>query len=140
MKAVLLAVFLSGCTTLQYAGNATYTVAPVITPNGDAVCCAVTVHNGKEIGYLEAHITKDGDKYTVDLKESNVQAFEGQRIVSGAVKDAIEDVARAAAMSAITPLIPALVPLAGAALASPGIGAAAAGAAGAIAVDRMILE
>lgn len=138
MKAIVLALALTGCSSLQYAGNATYSVAPVITPNGDAVCCAVTVHNGKEIGQLEAHIVKDGDKYVVDLKESNVKAFEGQRIVSGALKEAVEDVARAAAMSAIAPMLPALAPVAGAALASPGIGAAAAGAAGAIAVDRLV--
>lgn len=122
---------------MQYAGSASYTVSPVITPNGDAVCCAVTVHNGKEIGMLKAHIEKDGDKYTVDLEEQNVLAFEGQRIVSGAAREAIESVAKAAAMAAIAPLLPALVPLAGAALAQPGIGAAAAGAVGVIAVDRI---
>ncbi|MBK8893736.1 MAG: hypothetical protein IPN64_06670 [Propionivibrio sp.] len=89
----------------------------------------MTVKNGKEIAFLDAHIEKRGDDYTVDLKERGVKAFEGQAISAAAMGAVLTSVQRAALASALLPLMPALLPAAGAALASPGIGAAAVGAA-----------
>jgi len=133
----LLTLGLSSCASLQYAGNASYSVSPYESKTGEVSCCKVDVHNGKEIANLEAHIIKDGDKYTVDLKEQGVAAFAGQEIAAGATKDFIEATARAAAMTALAPFLPSLVPVVGAALASPGIGAAAVGAGTVIAVEKL---
>lgn len=123
-----IAALMSGCASLQYAGNASYSVSPYETKTGEAVCCKVDVRNGKEIANLEAHITKQGDNYTVDLKEQGVAAFQGQQIAAGATQAAIDAAAKAAVAAALAPILPALAPAAGAALASPGIGAAAVGA------------
>jgi len=123
------AISLSACASLQYAGNASYSVKPFKDDAGATICCAVDVHNGKEIANLEAHISKDGDNFTVDLKEQGVAAFQGQQIAAGATKEAIDAAAKAAVAAALAPVLPALAPAAGAALASPGLGAAAVGAA-----------
>lgn len=122
-------LLISGCASLQYAGNASYSVQPFKDDSGATLCCAVNVHNGKEIASLEAHITKKGDDYTVDLKEQGVAAFQGQQIAAGATQAAIDAAAKAAVAAALAPILPALAPVAGAALASPGLGAAAVGAA-----------
>jgi hypothetical protein len=129
---LLASTVLYGCASLQYAGNASYSVQPFKDDQGATICCAVNVHNGKEIANLEAHISKDGDKYTVDLKEQGVAAFQGQQIAAGATQAAIDAAAKAAVAAALAPLLPALAPAAGAALASPGVGAAALGAAAVI--------
>ncbi|MBK8401198.1 MAG: hypothetical protein IPL29_09155 [Propionivibrio sp.] len=137
---ILLALLLSGCASLQNAGTAEYSVKPFVDTAGRVLCCDVTVKNGKEIAFLDAHIEKRGDDYTVDLKERGVKAFEGQAISAAAMGAVLTSVQRAALASALLPLMPALLPAAGAALASPGIGAAAVGAAGAVAADRALSE
>lgn len=144
MKSIALAVLavlsLVGCASLQQAGSATYSIEPVISKDGagnaQTICCRVNVQNGKEIANLEAHIAKDGDKYTIDLKEQGVTAFQGQMIAAGATKDAIDAAAKAAVAAALAPVLPTLAPVAGAALASPGLPAAAAGAATVIGVQK----
>ena len=101
MKAVLLicVVALAGCTSLQNAGTAEYSVKPFLDGAGNAVCCEVLVRNGKEIANLEAHITKQGDSYSVDLKEQGVAAFKGQAIAAEALKEIVD----AAVKAALTP-------------------------------------
>jgi hypothetical protein len=83
IAAVLLPMY--GCASLNHAGTASYSVKPFADQNGNVHCCEVTVHNGKEIESLEAHIEKNGDNYVVDLKEKGVKAFAGQRISASAV-------------------------------------------------------
>lgn len=109
MKVVLLLVALiSGCTSLQYAGSAEYSVKPFTTDKGAVICCEVVVRNGKEIASIEASVTKFGDDYTVILKESNVMAFQGQSIAAGAMKEVIDESAKAAAAAALAPILPAI--------------------------------
>lgn len=130
---------LTGCASLQNAGTAEYTVRPFLDQSGTAHCCEVAVRNGKEIANLEAHIAKQGDNYTVDLREQGVVAFQGQAIAAGATRVSIDAAAKVAAAAALAPALPALLPAAGAALASPGIGAAAVGAAGAIGAEKILV-
>lgn len=136
--AIVLLAALAGCASLNNAGTAKYTVRPFLDQSGGAHCCEVRVVNGKEIASLEAHISKQGDNYTVDLKEQGVQAFAGQAIAAGATQAAIDAAAKAAAAAALAPVIPLLLPAAGAALTAPGIGAAAVGAAGVVAADKVM--
>ena len=130
-------LFLTSCASLQYAGNASYTVKPFKDDAGKVICCEVEVHNGKEIANLEAHISVQDGNYTVDLKEQGVAAFEGQRIAAHATQAAIEAAAKAAAAATLAPLIPLMIPAAGAALAAPGLGAAAVGGAAVIGVEKV---
>ena len=136
---VILSLFaLSGCTSLQYAGTASYSVKPFADAKGVMQCCAVEVHNGKEIANLEAHIVKTGDNYTVDLKEQGVIAFQGQAIAAGATRDAITEAAKVGVAAALAPVIPLLIPAVGGVLAAPGIGAAAVGAVGVVGAQKVL--
>jgi len=129
---------LTGCQSLRYAGTADYSVTPVFDKQNNMHCCAVHIHNGKEIASLKAHLKKTADGgYDISLDEQGVAAFEGQRIAAMATQDAIDKAAKAAAVAALAPLLPALAPVAGAALASPGIGAAAAGAAAVVGAQKL---
>ncbi|MHB8871227.1 MAG: hypothetical protein ACYC5G_02085 [Candidatus Doudnabacteria bacterium] len=131
MKKICFVFFLlTGCASLQNAGTAHYSVKPFIVNRntGEVACCEVTINNGKEISSLIAHIEKKGNDYTVDLNEQGVKAFEGQAIAAGAMKEAIDEAVKSAIAASLAPILPMLVPAAGAALASPGIGAAAVGA------------
>lgn len=131
---------LAGCASIEHAGNAEYSVEPFVTPGGAAVCCRVSVKNGKEIAYLEAHIEKTGDNYKVDLVEKGVKAFEGQAIAASVIGASLTAAQRAALAVILAPLAPVVIPTVGAALASPGIGAAAVGAAGVIATQKALEE
>jgi len=76
-------VLLTGCQSLQYAGNASYSVKPYEDKNGAVHCCIVDVYNGKEIAHLKTHISMSpGGEIVVDLEESGVAAFQGQAIAS----------------------------------------------------------
>jgi hypothetical protein len=132
-------LLLAGCTSVQYAGNASYSVKPFVTDakTGATVCCEVEIKDGKERATLDLRVVKNGDGYDITLSERGVLAFQGQAIAAGAMKDAIEAAAKAAAAAVLAPILPALVPAAGAALASPGVGAAAVGAAGVIGVQKV---
>lgn len=88
------AAALSGCASLRNAGTADYTVRP-FEVGGRVICCEVHVRNGKEMDTLRAHITRDGDRYTVDLEQSGVRAFEGQAIAAGVVSEAVSSAVRA---------------------------------------------
>lgn len=141
MKRAILAlvvVALTGCASLQQAGTASYSVKPFMA--GDkAMCCEVTVSNGKEIALLDATVVKHGDDYEVRLHEEGVVAFEGQRIAAGAAKTVAADAVKAAVVGGLVVAAPVLAPAAGAALAAPGLGAAAAGA-GALAVGQQLAK
>jgi hypothetical protein len=128
----------SGCTSLNNAGTASYSVKPFMA--GDkAICCDVTVNNGKEIAVLDAHVVKQGDNYEVRLHEEGVVAFDGQRIAAGAAKSLASSAVKAVAIGGLTVAAPVLAPAAGAALASPGLGAAAVGA-GAVTVGQELAK
>lgn len=131
-NAIVLA--LTGCASIQYAGTAAYSIKPFTDETGKVICCAVDVKNGKEIANLEAHVSKQGDDYTVDLKEQGVAAFAGQAIAAGATKEAIDGAVKAALAVALAPAIPAL----GASLAAPGLGAAIAGGAGVLGAQKLL--
>lgn len=141
--AVLSLTALTGCSTLQHAGNAQYSVTPFDTGEKTAEgkpilrCCKVDVNNGKEIANLDLHVTKTGEDYVVDLKEQGVLAFQGQAIAAQALQSAVDAAVKAALATALAPILPQLAPAAGAALASPGIGAAAVGAGVAIGAERL---
>lgn len=134
MKALTLICLLSlltGCASLNHAGSASYS----IKTNADG--WEVTVNNGKEIAVLDATVIKKGDTIEVRLHEENVAAFEGQRIAAGMVRQIAEEAARAAATAALAAALPALVPSVGAALAAPGLPAAAAGAGTVLGVQKL---
>jgi hypothetical protein len=130
-------VLLTGCASLQDAGDARYSLTPIFDKDGHAICCAVTIANGKEIANIEVHASKTGDDYVIDLKEQGVAAFEGQKIAADAFKSAVAEATKAAVAAFIAPLLPTLAPMAGAALSSPGIGAAAIGAGTAIEAEKL---
>lgn len=134
LTGILLAIVslsLVGCTSLQQAGTASYTIRPMLI-DGRTVCCEVAVVNGKQYASLDATLVKTGGDYTVTLSERGVEAFRGQEIAAGATKSLASTTAKAVAAAVIAPLA---LPAAGAALATPGIGAAAVGA-GALAVGQ----
>jgi hypothetical protein len=142
MKRVILLLFLTlaaaGCTSINQAGTASYTIRPMLI-DGKPVCCEATVHNGKQYASLDVVLVKHGDDYTVTLAERGVEAFRGQEIAAGAAQAAAADAVKAAAVGGLVIAAPMLAPAAGAALASPGIGAAAAGA-GALAVGQELAK
>lgn len=86
MKTVLVSLiilFLTGCTSLQYAGNASYSIKPYEDKHGSVHCCVVDVYNGKEIAYIKTHVSLGANgEIVVDLEESGVAAFQGQAIAS----------------------------------------------------------
>lgn len=131
----LILLALAGCTSLQYAGNASYTVRPFVI--GDrAVCCDITIYNGKEIALLDATIIKTGDDYQVHLHEEGVAAFEGQRVAAAAAKTIAADAVKAAAIGGAVLIAPIAAPAVGAALASGTLGAAAVGAGAGVLIDQ----
>lgn len=95
-------VLVSGCTSLDSAGVASYTVKPALI-EGRAVCCEVTVHNGKQYASLDARIEKRGDDYTVELKERGVEAFKGQQIAAAAATATASTAAKAATAVLVAP-------------------------------------
>ena len=128
----MIALSLTGCASLQYAGNSSYTVEPMML-DGKQVCCAVHIIDGKETASMTAHVVKNGDNYDVTLNKVGETAFKGQQISAAALQTAIDASAKAAVAIALAPLLPA----AGAALAAPGIGAAALGGAAIIGVQKI---
>ena len=134
-KTLLIAALLSlaGCQSLQYAGNASYKVAPV-SVDGHIVCCQVDVHDGKERASLDVHVVKTGDNYDITLSEKSVAAFEGQQIAAGAMKAAVDDAVKAAVAVELAPILPALAPALGAVITSGKTGAIVTG----VAADKLI--
>jgi len=84
------------------------------------------------------HVTKDGDKYQVDLVEQGVVAFEGQRIAAGAAQGIVDQAAKAAVAAALAPILPSLAPAVGALISSGATGAVVGGAAIGITADKLL--
>jgi len=94
---ILLAV-LSGCASLQYAGNSTMKVKPYVDSNGDKQCCAWEIRNGKEIGEITADVSiKPDGSFKGHLHELSVKAFTGQAISADVAKAGIKAGAATAA-------------------------------------------
>lgn len=134
LLAALLAVCLSGCTSLNNAGTATYSIKT------SADGWEVTVHNGKEIAILDAVVIKKGEDIEVRLHEEGVVAFEGQRIAAGAAKTAASAAVKATAIAGAVVAAPVIGAVAGTAAASGTAGAVAVGAAGASAINKATAE
>lgn len=118
---VFAGVAMTGCASLNFAGNASYSVEPFTTSTGATICCRVTVKDGKERSSLDLHVIKTGDNYDITLSEKNVSAFAGQQIAATAGISNAKTAAEVAAAVAAVPLAPAV-------LATGTLGAAAAGA------------
>lgn len=133
----IVSLSLVGCASLNNAGTASYSVKPFMV--GDqAVCCEVTISNGKEIALLDATVIKRGDDYEVRLHEEGVVAFEGQRIAAGAAKSVTAAAAKAAAIGGAVLIAPIVAPAAGAALVSGTAGAAVVGAGAGALVNKAV--
>ena len=129
MKRLLIALALlalPGCTSIDQAGTASYTIRPMLI-DGRTVCCEVSVHNGKQYASLDATVTKTGDDYAVVLAERGVEAFRGQEIAAGAAKSVAQTAGKAAAIGGAVLIAPVAAPAVGAAMASGTAGAAAVG-------------
>jgi hypothetical protein len=115
MKKLLLisALALAGCSSLQYAGNASYSIKPFVTDTktGTAACCQVDIHDGKERAALDVRVIKNGENYDITFSERSVQAFAGQAIAANALQAAIDQAAKTAAAAILLPILPGLVPI-----------------------------
>lgn len=108
--ALLVALILSSCASLQYAGTASYSVRPFDIA-GQPVCCEVAIFNGKEIAILDAVIKKSGADYEVVLSQRGIKAFEGQAISAQALEASINAAVKAALIAAnpvssMAPMLP----------------------------------
>jgi len=134
---LIIALALTGCASLQNAGNANYQLRQITDSNGKTGF-DISVRNGKEIASVKVHLEKDGEKITVDLEETGVAAFAGQKISADALKLTIEQAAKVAAAAAVAAAMPAALPLVGSALAGGGLPAALIGGGGALAVEHAL--
>jgi hypothetical protein len=108
--ALIVALILSSCASLQYAGTASYSVRPFDIA-GQPVCCEVSIFNGKEIASLDAVIKKSGADYEVVLSQRGIRAFEGQAISAQALEASINAAVKAALIAAnpvssVAPMLP----------------------------------
>ncbi|WP_454825894.1 hypothetical protein [Paraburkholderia xenovorans] len=98
--ALITCAALQGCASLWYAGMARYDIEPITNSSGVATsCCVLKVWNGKQMATVDATFTRTaaGD-YSISLRETDVQAFQGQATAAAAASD----VAAAAASAAVT--------------------------------------
>lgn len=124
----IVSLSLIGCSSLNNAGTASYSMKPVLV-NNKLVCCEVTINNGKEIALLDATVIKRGDDYEVHLHEEGVAAFDGQHLAANTA-------AKAATLGAAVLIAPMAAPAIGAMLAAPGLGAAAAGVGAGVLINK----
>jgi len=95
---ILTLAALSGCASLQYAGNSTMKVKPYVDSNGNKQCCSWEIRNGKEIGEITADVSiKPDGSFKGHLHEVSVKAFEGQKVSASVAKTGIRAGAAAAA-------------------------------------------
>jgi hypothetical protein len=139
MKYVLLIAIglLAGCQSLTMAGSSAYTLRQTTDKNGHPGF-ELLVKSGKEIAQVKARLEKDGDKIVVDLEETGVAAFAGQKIAADALKGTVEQAVKAAVATALGIASGGVMPVIGAALSGGGLPAAAVGAGGALAVEHAI--
>lgn len=135
---LLIAVAVTGCASLNQAGTSSLSITPVMV-NNKPQGWALDVKDGKQYASIDVSATKTGDDYSLHLSARGVEAFKGQEIAAGAAKTAATDAVKAAAVGGLVVAAPVLGPMAGAALAEPGLGAAAAGA-GALAVGQQLAK
>ncbi|GAB6125023.1 hypothetical protein [Humidesulfovibrio idahonensis] len=101
LTSLLLLLALAGC-ALRNAGVAEYRLRPYLDANGTERCCEVSIINGKEIANLEAVFTRAADgSCRVELRETGVQAFEGQKIAADALRQTINDTVAIAVKAAL---------------------------------------
>lgn len=136
---VLAVIALTGCQSLTMAGSSAYTLRQTTDKNGHHGF-ELLVKSGKEIAQVKAHLEKEGDKIIVDLEETGVAAFAGQKISADALKIASEQAAKAAVTAALASAGAGVIPLVGQALSGGGLPAAAVGAGGALVVERAIAK
>jgi hypothetical protein len=136
---LIIALSLTGCASLDYAGSSAYQIRQVIDANGKTGF-DITVKNGKEIALVKAHLEKKGEDFSVDLEEQGVAAFAGQQISADAMKIGMEQAAKAAVAAAIAYGSAGVVPIIGDALNGSGLGAAVVGAGGALAVQKALAK
>lgn len=141
MKYILLIalVALTGCQSLTMAGSSAYTLRQT-TDDAGRPGFELRVQSGKEIAQVKARLEKKGDDIIVDLEETGVAAFAGQKISADALKITIEQTAKVAAAAAVAAAVPAAMPMVGAALSGGGLPAAVVGAGGALAVERALAK
>jgi hypothetical protein len=135
---LLIAVAVTGCESLNQAGTSSLSITPVMVDNKPQGW-ALDVKDGKQYASIDVSATKTGDDYALHLSARGVEAFKGQEIAAGAAKTAATGAVKAAAVGGLVVAAPVLGPMAGAALATPGLGAAAAGA-GALAVGQQLAK
>lgn len=134
---IIIALSLTGCQSLQYAGSSSYQIRQITDANGKTGF-DISVKNGKEIATVKAHLVKDGERIEIDLEETGVAAFAGQQIASEAYKLAVKQAAEVAAATAIGMAMPAALPVVGDIISGGGLGAALIGGAGALAVKKAV--
>lgn len=135
---IALALVLSGCESLQYAGLAHYKTAPVFDPvTKSFVGYSVDVINGKNIGSVEAHITKTGENFAVDLKEQSVDAATGQKISAEALQAAVDGAVKAALIAGGVMVAPVAGAVLGGVAATGGLGAAALGVGATVGAQKL---
>jgi len=136
---IVIALALTGCQSLTMAGSSAYSIRQITDANGKTGF-DINVRNGKEVATVTAHLEKDGEKIIIDLSETGVTAFAGQKISADALKLTIEQAAKVAAAAAVAAAMPAALPLVGSALAGGGLPAALIGGGGALAVEHALSE
>lgn len=95
---LFVALSITSCVNL-YAGIAQYNVKTFYSEDTKKMeCCTVQVTSGKNAGSIVAHITKDGNNFTVDLNE---QAVNSSSSISAA-NSAVSDVSKAVSDTAVT--------------------------------------
>jgi len=95
---LLTLAIMSGCASLQYAGNSTMKVKPYVDSNGYKQCCSWEIRNGKEIGEITADVSiKPDGSFTGHLHERSVKAFTGQAISADVAKAGVKAAATTAA-------------------------------------------
>jgi hypothetical protein len=100
LAALYMLAALSGC----MAGISKYTVEPFYDAQiQQTVCCRAQVTSGKNVGTVTAHIVKDGDKFTVDLKETGVNASDSITAAAAPVSDVAKAISDTA--TTLAPLI-----------------------------------
>ena len=122
----LILLTLAGCASIQHAGTASYTLKRTTLPD-NTVIDEIALYNGKELAQLHAHFEKHGADYMLDLQETGVQAFEGQRVAAGVAAEAAKVAVTAVTAAGAVLIAPVALPAIGALVAAPGIVPAAAG-------------
>lgn len=68
-------VILTGCSMMNPAGIADYTLEPIVTSSGQVICCQAKIYNSKNVGEvsLMIHVRNDGT-VEASLEEKGVDS------------------------------------------------------------------